>query len=120
MRANRNRGLTSFYEAVAFALGGLFLLTDIVGVIPNIFGWIFIAFAAFLLVESFFKKPVSSVVNMHIVLSFCLFITAAVEYITKSLDSGQTLYIILSVVFIVLLFTSLIFHSFVNTESRTY
>jgi hypothetical protein len=112
MQTNRNRGQDLLFEAMAYALGGIFLLTINTSLALCIFGWIFIAFAIFLIVESFFNRAIPWGDRIHTLLAGPLFLATAADFIIESVESQQALYIILAAIFLVLLLLAILFQIF--------
>jgi len=100
---NIRGGITLLIEAIAYALAGLFLLTITPNLLINLFGWVFVAFAAFLIVRSLLNKPNLWGDRIDIALAFPLFTVTAADFIIKSVESQQNLYIIFAFVFLLLL-----------------
>jgi hypothetical protein len=109
MQTTRNRGQALLFETMAYALAGIFLLTVSTGLILCILGWVFIAFATFLIIESFFNRPISGGDKVHTLLSIPLFAVTVAEFAIESAGSQQTPYIILAAVFLLFLLSAISF-----------
>jgi uncharacterized membrane protein HdeD (DUF308 family) len=112
MNTNTNRGQDLILEAMAYALAGIFLLTVTSNLILCIAGWVLIAFATFLIVESFLKRPISWGNKIGTLLSGTLFVATVADFIIESVRSEQAPYIVLAVIFVLLLLSALVFQTF--------
>ncbi len=109
------RGQTLLFEAMAYALGGMFLFTIATSLILSICAWAFMTFAVFLiinsLINSLFNRSISLDDRIHTFLSFLLFAVTAVEFISESVKPQQDIYAILAVIFLLLLLLAMLFDS---------
>jgi len=108
MNTNLNNQ-TLLYEAMAFSLGGIFLLTLNANLTLHVFGWIFIAFALLLIVESFINKISLLHNRIQTLLVYPLFIVTIADFITKAIDSHQSVYIVLTVIFLLILLVAILY-----------
>lgn len=104
MKTNRQ---ALHFEAMAYALGAIFLLTVSGGnLVVHVFGWGFIVFALFLIVQSFPKTPLTWV--DHSFLSLPLFVVTTADFILESVNSHQAIYIVLAGIFLIILIIAIL------------
>lgn len=121
MQTNRNGGHPFFIlsQAIAYLLGGMFLCTtsataDMTGtatLIARAFGGLFIAFAFFLVIASFFNRLVAWATRVNMWLFLGLFFVTMTRLIKTALDTTEfrLLYILLAIVFLFLILGALLF-----------
>ncbi len=109
MQTTRNRGQFLLFEAMAYALGGMFCHTVATGLTLHIIGWAFIAFAVLLIAGSVFNRLIPWGDRINALLSFPLFIVTAAEFIIESVKPQKDIYIILAFIFLLLLILAMFF-----------
>ncbi len=112
---SRNQGAPLIYEAMAYALAGMFLLAGLVksSITLIVLGWVFIAFAAILIVAVIINKPfkwggkfgwLSDWIKR--LFASLLFIVTYVEFVVEAVKperAERNLYIMIAVAFLLLL-----------------
>lgn len=102
-------------QAIAYLLGGIFLstanATDVVGLVAQIFGGIFIFFAFFLVVTSFVSNLTDWATRMDIWFFLALFFVSMASLIKTALESVECrfFYIVLAIIFLLLVLAALLF-----------
>lgn len=113
---SRNQGQALLFEAMAYALAGMFLLAGLVNKTTTlmVFGWVFMGFAVSLIVASFINKPilkgrwVGFIQWVQNILSLLLFFVTFVEFVSESVKPQKDLYVVLMYAFLVLLFFGIV------------
>jgi hypothetical protein len=108
---SRNQGQALIFEAMAYALAGMFLLAGLVNKSTTliVLGWVFMVYAASLIIASFFKKAVMKgwwvgVIHwIQTLLPILLFYVTFVEFISESVKPQKDIYIWLMFAFLLLL-----------------
>ena len=123
MQTNQNvpRPFSVLAQAIAYSLGGIFLLdasstylTGTPALIGQIFGFAFIGFAFFLAISSFVDKLVAWANRIDIWLFLALFFVAISSLIKTAVESTEyrTFYIVLAAVFLSIVLAAMLFRLF--------
>lgn len=122
MQTNQNGAIPLYIlsQAIAYLLGGIFLFTTstslagMTALMGQIFGGIFMGFAFFLVISSFFDSLVVWANRINLWLFLALFFVAIARLIKMAVNSTeyQIFYIVLAVIFLLLVLAALLFQSF--------
>lgn len=105
-----NRASELLSQAVAYLLGGIFLCTLVPSVLVlTVFGWVFVAFAFFLLIASCVDRLTAWANRVHMWLYGSLFAVGVASVIIAAVGTLESLYIVLACVFLLCLIGALLF-----------
>lgn len=112
---DQSKAISLLFEAVAYSMGGLFLLTLTTALISlrlnQIVGWLFIAFSVFLIIASFRNSLIPWGDKGRVWFAYPLFVVTLGGFIIEAVASKQSIYVILAIVFLLFLFAGIVFQN---------
>jgi len=112
---DRSKAISLLFEAVAWSMGGIFLLTLTTASISlwlnQIVGWLFITFSVFLIIASFRNNLVPWGDKIRVYLAYPLFAVTVTHFITTAFISRQSIYVILAIAFLLFLLAAIVFQN---------
>jgi hypothetical protein len=104
----RDKGLALIFEAMAYALAGMFLLAGLVNksTVLIVCGWVFIAFATLLVIAAIINRSGWIPATLRNGLAILLFAVTWVEFFAESVNpeqSARNVYVVVAAIFLLLL-----------------